>query len=183
MGTTGIYRIDLKNLFLSTTYNFDYLLDNDFFESVDGAEVRKGKLNVSLSVTRVSTFFEFDFQIRGEVTVICDRCLDELEIPVETTNRLCVTFGEMFTEISDEQIIVSAEEGFIDIDWYIYEFIALAIPLKHVHAIGDCNEVMASKLRELCVDVTDENDDTASGNSRRPVDPRWDALRDLLEGN
>ena len=178
------YQIDLKNLSPAKTYKFDYLLDNDFFERVDGPEVRKGKVNVSLSVVRVSTDFELDFRINGTVTVTCDRCLDELEIPIETINRLMVTFGVMYAETSDERIIVSEEEGFINIAWYMYEFIALAIPLKHVHAPGGCNEVMASKLRELSVDVlTDDDDGSTTENHRQDVDPRWDKLRHLIESN
>jgi uncharacterized metal-binding protein YceD (DUF177 family) len=177
------YRIDLKNLSLATTYKYDYLLDNDFFEYVEGAEVKKGKVNVSLSVTRTSVVFEMNFRISGVITVTCDRCLDELEIPIETKNKLSVTFGEMYAETSDERIIISEEEGFIDIAWYMYEFIALAIPMKHVHVFGNCNEEMASKLRELCVDVLEEDDITTSENDHRTVDPRWDALRHLIESN
>ena len=183
METTKTYRIDLKSLSPSTTYNFDYLLNNDFFESVDGPEVRKGKVDVSLAVTCISSVFKMKFRIKGVVTVTCDRCLDDLEIPIEATNGLSVTFGEMYTEASDEQIIVSEEEGFIDIAWYMYEFIALAIPMKHIHEFGDCNEVMASKLRELCVDVQEDNDGAESENTRRTVDPRWDALRNLVGDN
>jgi len=178
------YQIDLKNLSPSTTYKFDYLLDNAFFERVDGPEVRKGKLNVALSVIRVSSVFELDFRINGVITVDCDRCLDEMEIPIETMNRLVVTFGEMYEETSDERIIVSEEEGFINIAWYLYEFIALAIPIKHVHKSGECNQIMASKLRELCVDDYDEKDEKPDSETDiQSTDPRWDALRHFIEDN
>ena len=174
------YRIDLKNLSPATTYKFDYTLDNEFFECVDGPEVRKGKVNVQFSLWRVLDTFELDFRMNGVITVDCDRCLEDMEIPVETINRLIVTFGEMYTETSDERIVVSEEDGYIDIAWYMYEFIALAIPIKHVHNPGDCNGEMASKLRQHCVDeISDE--DEASGI--HAVDPRWDALRNLMEEN
>ena len=179
-----MYQIDLKSLSLSTVYKYDYLLDNYFFASIDGPEVSKGKVNVWLSVTPASSVFELDFKISGVVTVMCDRCLEEMEVPIETTNRLSISFGEMNAEISDEQIIVSEEEGSIDIAWYMYEFIALAIPMKHVHETGGCNEVMTAKLNELCVDIqTTQDDDTLSDNIDRTVDPRWDALRYLTESN
>ena len=182
--TMKTYQIDLKNLSPATIYKFDYLLDNDFFESVDGLEVRKGEVKVSLSVIRASSVFELDFRIKGVVMVTCDRCLEELEVPIETINRLRVTFGNMYAETSDEQIIVSEEEGFINIARYMYEFIALAIPMKHVHEMGECNEVMASKLKELCVDVREEDDDASeSKDSSKVADPRWDALRHLTESN
>jgi uncharacterized metal-binding protein YceD (DUF177 family) len=159
-------------------------LNNDFFECIEGSEIRKGKVSVALSVVRVLDAFELDFRMNGIVTVACDRCLDDVEIPVETTNRLIVTLGESYAETSDEQVIISEEEGFIDVAWYLYEFIALAIPIKHVHQPGDCNEVMASKLRELCVDELKEADEVSeSENSCRAIDPRWETLRDLIEDN
>ncbi len=166
------------------TYEFNYVLDNEFFESVDGPEVREGNVNVSLSVVRVSSAFELDFQIKGVVTVTCDRCLDDMEIPIETINRLIITFGEMYAETSDEQVVISEEEGFINVAWYMYEFIALALPMKHVHKPGECNEVMASKLKELCVDESNEDNEVPESESdNQPVDPRWDVLRNLIGDN
>ena len=176
-----LFRIDLKNLSPATTYKFSYLLENDFFEQVDGPEVRKGKVNIALSVVRNLSSFEMNFQINGLVTVDCDRCLEDMEIPIESANRLVVTFGDTYAETSDEQVIVSEEEGFIHIAWYLYEFIALSIPMKHSHELGDCNEVMASKLKEHCVDELLEGDET--NENSQTVDPRWDMLRNLMKEN
>ena len=184
LGTLKKYQIDLKNLSLSEAYKFEFVLEDEFFESVDGPEVKQGKVNVSLNVVRVSSAFELDFQIEGVVTVTCDRCLEDMEIPVETINRLIVTFGETYAETSDEQIIVSEEDGFINVAWYMYEFIVLAIPIKRIHNAGECNEVMASKLNEFCVDNATENDQFSEPeNDNRPVDPRWNVLRNLVGDN
>ena len=184
LGTLKTYQIDLKNLSLSETYKFDFVLDGEFFKSVDGPEVKQGNVDVSLTVVRVSSAFELNFHIDGMVTVICDRCLDDMEVSVETINRLVVTFGEMYTETSDEQVVVSEEDGFINVAWYMYEFIALAIPMKHIHEAGECNEVMASRLREHCVDeLNEEDDDSEPENGNHAVDPRWDVLRNLIGDN
>jgi uncharacterized metal-binding protein YceD (DUF177 family) len=206
LGTLKTYQIDLKSLLPATPYAFHYTLGNDFFESVDGPEVKQGNAEVSLSVMRASSAFELNFHINGIVTVSCDRCLDDMEVPVETKNRLIVTFGEAYAETSDEHVIVSEEEGFINVAWYMYEFIALAIPIKHVHAPGGCNEMMTSKLNELCVEAVedeersfhktgDEAEESGAatvdheGESfrrqghNRPVDPRWNALRNLMGDN
>ena len=176
------YQIDLKKFSPSTTYKFNYLLDNEFFERVDGPEVRKGKVHVTLSVIRVSSTYEMSFQLEGVISVMCDRCLEDLEISVETTNRLFVTFGETYAETSDDRIIISKEEGSINIAWHLYEFVALAIPIKHVHEPGECSEVMLSMLKVLCVDDLTEKDAAVVQTERRQInDPRWDALRHLKE--
>ena len=184
METLNYYQIDLKNLSQATTYKFDYLLDNGFFDLIDGPEVKKGKVRASLSIVKVSTMFEMDFRMNGVVIVTCDRCLDDLEIPVDTTNRLVVMFGETYAEISDERVIVSKEEGYINIAWFLYEFLALALPMKHVHEISDCNKVMFLKLQEHSVDEMTSDDEIAHfGNIRQTIDPRWETLRHLFEDN
>ena len=34
----------------------------------------------------------------------------------------------------------------INVAWFMYEFVALAIPMKHVHAPSKCNKAMTSKM-------------------------------------
>jgi uncharacterized metal-binding protein YceD (DUF177 family) len=139
LGTLKTYQINLKNFSRERVYEFNYVLGDDFFERVGGSEVKQGNVNVLLSVIHASSAFELNFYIAGKVTVTCDRCLDDMEVPVETENRLVVTLGEAYTETSDEHVIVSEEEGFINVAWYMYEFIALTIPVKHVHEPDGCN--------------------------------------------
>ena len=59
--------------------------------------------------------FEMNFRIEGVVMVPCDRCLDDMEIPVETNNRLIVKFGKEYAEESDEIVIIPEDEGAINI--------------------------------------------------------------------
>lgn len=174
-----LYNVDLKNL-ASGVHEFEYLLENKFFVDVDGNDVQKGNVKVCLTVRRTSVAFEMDFQIEGVVIVPCDRCLDDVEVPVDTKNRLIVKFGEGYAEESDEVVVVPEDEGSINLAWFMYEFIALAVPMKRVHASGKCNKEMSAKLREHTAESMDdeEADDKIGG-----IDPRWDALRGLMEND
>ena len=93
----------------------------------------------------------------------------------------------------DEPVIIPEEEGAINLAWFLYEFIALAVPMKHVHAPGKCNKTMSSKLRKHTArnmddDGADDFGDDMGGDDLSledngdtgPADPRWDALKDLL---
>ncbi len=160
---------------------------------IDGDEVQKGKVKVHLTVKRTSVAFEMNFQIEGVAIVPCDRCLDYMEFPVDTHNRLVVKFGKEYAEESDEVVVIPEEEGAINLAWFLYEFIALAVPMKHVHAPGKCNKAMSTKLKKHTAKSTDDGDDDyeedevedismdddVSGNS----DPRWDALKGLIEND
>ena len=54
---------------------------------------------------------------------------------IETNDRLVVKFGEKYSE-DDDLVTVAENEGILDVAWFIYEFIDLNIPIKHVHAPG-----------------------------------------------
>ena len=170
--------------------DFQYVLDNQFFIDIDGDLVQKGKVNVSLSVKRTSSMFEMNFLLDGYAIVPCDRCLDDMEIPINATNKLIVKFGKEYAEESDEIVIVPEDEGAINIAWFLYEFIALVIPMKHVHAPGKCNKDMVNQLRKHSSrndDGVNENDDDFidEGNFEKEIktDSRWDTLKDLIEND
>ena len=191
MGRFDAYLIDLRNIAQAEVITYEYLLENKFFIDIDGPEVQKGKIKITLKVARKSSFFELSFHITGVVYVSCDRCLDDMEIPIETNNRLIVKLGKEYAEESDEVLIISEDDGTLNLAWFLYEFVALSIPMKHVHAPGKCNKTMISKLKRHSAKRSDDEDmdDFIDDEDMLPSvdepeisepDPRWDALKELL---
>ena len=162
------FKIDLKNQ-KDEVRTLDFDLDNLFFAALDGSEVKQGALHVSVSIRKTIGFYELLFHTEGTVTVTCDRCLDDMFQPIEADNRLVVKLGAAYSE-EDDVITVSEDEGILDVSWLIYEFIVLAIPIKHVHAPGKCNPAMSQVLEELSADRSSDE------VSDQPIDPRWSAL-------
>ena len=150
----------------------EYDLDNGFFESLDGSDLNSGSVHVSVSIRKATGFFELLYHTEGTVTVTCDRCLDDMDQPIETDSRFVVKLGTVNSEEGDV-IIVDEDEGIIDTSWLIYESIVLAIPIKHVHAPGKCNPAMSQVLEELSADRSSDEEST------QPVDPRWGKLAEL----
>ncbi len=160
---------------------------------IDGTEVQKGKIKVFLTVKRSSSMFEMNFRIEGVALVPCDRCLDDMEIPIETQNRLIVKFGKEYAEESDEIVVIPEEEGAINLAWFLYEFIALSVPMKHVHAPGKCNKSMSSKLKKHTAKSADDGEDSYENDETDDIavdddiaettDPRWDALKGLIDND
>lgn len=177
------------------TCKYEFALDNLFFANIDGQEVQKGKVNVVLVVKKTSRAFELNFQTDGMVWVPCDRCLDDMEQPVTSTDKLLVKFGQEYAEEGDNLIVIPEEEGEINVAWFIYEFIALAIPMKHVHAPGKCNKGMSAKLSKHLRTTSDdemggdafasdeEDSNLAVDDNENAADPRWDELKKILDNN
>ena len=164
-------KVDLKGLKEDET-SLEFSLDDSFFAALDGAEVRKGSLHVSVSIRKASGFFEFLIHAAGTVIIPCDRCLDDMEQPVDTDVRQVVRLGSENSEDGDT-LVVAEDEGILDLTWIIYESVALAIPIRHVHAPGKCNTAMTEVLEELSADRSSDEE------SDQLVDPRWSELLKL----
>ena len=175
------------------TVKYEFLLDNLFFSHIDAPEVQKGKVNVVLVVKRTARAFEFTFETEGVVMVPCDRCLDEMELSVVSSDKLMVKFGREFAEEGDNLIVIPEDEGEINVAWFIYEFIALTVPMKHVHAPGKCNKSMTSKLsKHLRTTADDDSEETfevadedtnMNEEVEQEIDPRWNELKKILDNN
>ena len=164
-----ILKIDLKELKDNVTTR-EILLEDGFFQFVDGPEVKKGKVNAALSIRKTENYFEITSDLKGKVAIPCSRCLDEMEQEIDTHSLLTVKFGEEYSE-DDDLVTVPEHEGVIDLSWFLYEYIALAIPIQHVHETGKCNVAM--------IKVLEEHSATRSSDGTECVDPRWQKLKDL----
>lgn len=162
------YKIDLLALEGDvTTYNFH--LSDAFFEEIQAPEIKHGNLDVDLRVKKVSNMFEIDFHTQGVVSIPCDICLEDMEQPIDTKDSLVVRLGVVNEEDEDDEIVtVDREQGIFDASWYIYEFIILSIPIKHVHEEGQCNPEMLKMFHDH--QVSDQD------GQAKPIDSRWQEL-------
>lgn len=178
MGRLDKYNVDLKGL-KETSGSYQWTVDQEFFAIVEGEEVQKGKVNVDLTVTKASGLYKLEFSVAGTVIVTCDRCLDDMSLDIENTGELKVKLGPDFADDGDV-VVVPEDKGIVNVAWYIYEFIALAIPIKHVHAPGKCNKGMMEKLDEH---AAQEGEDGEPVEDAGATDPRWDELKNIIEND
>ncbi len=170
------FNIDLRELDGEYTY-YNYALDDTFFASFPSSDIRKGNLSCKLTVRAAGAFHELDFHIEGTVTVPCDRCLDDMDLPVSTDNRLVVKFGEESSG-DDDLLIVDEDNPVVDVSWLMYEFVTLSLPMRHTHEEGQCNAEMTGYITG-----SDDSAEASSDDRDAAVDPRWSKLTELLNGN
>jgi len=169
---------------------YEYFLDSHFFTDIDGEDIQKGRIKVFLTVSGKNNVFELNFKLSGIAIIPCDRCLDDMEYPIETTSRLIVKLGKDYAEESDEIVVIPESEGVINLAWFLYEFVALAIPIKHVHVPGKCNKKMSSTLKKHSARTNGEEEDdmnvddviiTDDEENDIKTDSRWDGLKNFNE--
>jgi uncharacterized metal-binding protein YceD (DUF177 family) len=168
-------------------HNFSFKIGNEFFEHIDYSELKKAELQVEVQMDKQSSMMILDFEIKGKVEVMCDKCTDNLYIDTETESQLIYKFTD--NEFEDEKVIaVYPNEIEIDITHPIYEFTVLSIPTRIIHPDGLCNQDMLNAMREyLLVDSDNqeetESDDIEKDNIKNEIDPRWSELNKLKNKN
>lgn len=140
------FRIDLLSRDIDGK-TFEYELTDDFFQQIDGI-IQRGLLHTTVQVMGSQrSAFQFTIHSEGVVYAPCDRCLADIELRIDTTDRLAVKLGNEYSDEGDA-VTVPEKESEIDIANFIYEFIVLSMPLKLIHEPGNCDEVMIARLNE-----------------------------------
>lgn len=209
MGTLDDYKIDVKNL-RTDEQHYSFVAGDMFFSAVEGTEIQRGNVQVDLRVRHKGGAYLFDFSLQGVVQIPCDRCLDDMDLLIDIERSLRVKLGDEYMDEGD-LIVIPENEGVLNVAWFVYEFMALEIPIKHVHAPGQCNADMLNALSKHLAtvngddgtidaededegdmaDLTDSNtacghestSDTQQGQAERPIDPRWNALKKIVDNN
>lgn len=163
-------------LCLLALQQFNYVVDDAFFQQREGGEIRGGNVDVKLEVEHKGDFFDLTFWMEGKIITACDRCLDDLVLDVDTDYHVALKYAAETNADNDEVIEVAESERYYDLTDIIYDTIALTIPMKHVHADGECNEAMVAELQKHSRQA--ETEEVKENN-----DPRWDALRKLMDNN
>ncbi|NOZ46203.1 MAG: DUF177 domain-containing protein [Chlorobi bacterium] len=166
------YFLPIKGLSLGRK-SFNYKIGNTFFEQFENSEIKQAKVDLILNVNKQSSFIALEFNLKGEILVQCDRCLDDFFFPVENKLSVFIKNGQEHDEQTEEMIILSENEHEFNIAPYIFEFINLSLPIKKVHGKDNngnslCNKEMLKKLSDY------------STEKESKTDPRWDNLKNFI---
>ena len=106
------------------TNRFKWHAGAEFFEAFGNVDILDADLEVTANVVCHGLTAEVACEMAGSVTVACDRCLEDLVIPVDTS------FGESYTP----------EGGELDLSQDVYDYVCTSLPLRRVHPEGECNQ-------------------------------------------
>ena len=177
-------------------HEFEFDIRDTFFEDRDYSLIHSGNVNVKLVLEKKETMLIGEFTINGSVFTDCDRCNDQVEVPVKGQYRVIFKFG---LEPSDDETLIVLHPDAYEIDLYdqLYEFITVSLPTRSVHPKGECNEEMLELLNKYSLqkdeddeewddedwdeedDDEDDWDDDEDDDDDDPIDPRWSGLKNL----
>ena len=112
--------------------HYNWTADASFFGNFGNPDILDADIKVSLTLHNHGVTVDAECVIEGAVTVQCDRCLEDLEIPVETS------FEETYVPEGED----------LDFGQDVYDFVCIALPIQRVHEEGGCNEETVKYLSE-----------------------------------
>lgn len=163
------YRINILGLSLAI-HQFQYEFGNEFFRKYDKGLVSEGKFTVDVALDKRETFLEAGFKIVGSVKLVCDRSLDEFDYPIDVKRKIIFKYGDQDVEVSEDVIMIQHGTEILEIGQYIYEFIALAIPMKKLHP-----RYQNESEEDTIIYTSDSTEEKKEGE----IDPRWEMLKKL----
>ena len=157
MGKFTEYKLMLKSL-PEGNHHFEYQLSKVFFTNMENTDIRNADLKVDLDVDHRGDAYQLSFHLTRTLTVACDRCLDDLELPIDATYNLTVKYGEEYNDDSDTMLIIPESDNYLNVAYMIYDTAVLAIPTRHVHPQGKCNRAMSALNKKYGVSNANDED-------------------------
>ena len=136
----------------------------EFFDSFENSEILDAQLDVAVRAEKSGRYIGVDCNVSGGVVVECDRCLEELEIPVDLEVLLSVKFGESEsldeTQDGDREVIfLPVDNTELDMKQIVYDYVCISLPMQRVHEEGECNPEALKYLEQQGLSETVETED------------------------
>lgn len=156
------------------SFSFDSLFEIHLPEG----SVSNCHFKVEANVRKAGDVFCVEASVEGTVHAQCHRCLEMFDMPVKTGFSMIFHRGsavEQSEDVLEDDFILLTEEGENRYDIFprVTEAIILEIPIK-ILCKPDCKG-----LCPVCGANLNEGD---CGCDRSETDPRWDALKKLVNG-
>lgn len=172
------FNIPFKNAKLGL-HEYNFQVDHDFFQEYESKTIEKGQFDIKVLLDKKETMLDLEFQISGKIDVPCDRCLAEIDIPVEAVERIVVKFDDFGKEDTDEVIYIGTEETNLNVADLIYEFVSISIPFSNTI---DCESNDYKYCDEKVLDyymALEEESEEAKEPEKEEKSKIWDALKDI----
>ena len=146
-------------------HEYEFPIDGAFFRNFENSQILDADLMADVLLEKGGGWMNIEADITGTVTVECDRCLDDVVLPMDFYCTMTVKFAkDLSDDDGDEFIVMDPTEGELDLTQFLYDYVCLNLPLQKVHEEGECNEQMMQKLGSLN-SIGDEAEDNVAENS------------------
>jgi uncharacterized metal-binding protein YceD (DUF177 family) len=148
------------------SHNFEYGIDDKFFEAYQEQLFSNCNAVIKLALEKNTGFMQLRFEVDGTVSTNCDRCGNDLTVPLWDEFNIIVKLVEnpetMNNEEQDPDVYyIARTESLLYMKDWLYEFINLSVPLQNQCANNEkgeslCNQEVLDALQKLKVNESTE---------------------------
>ena len=162
-------------------HEFNYTIDDRFFEAYQAQDFRNCKANVRLALDKKTGFMQLRFEIGGTLEVICDRCNNNLPLDLWDEFTITVKMVENPEQMNEQEddpdmYYIANGESHIDISNWIYEFINLSIPMQKTCSY---EKMDGPHCNPQAMDMLKKMEPEESENKENPIWKGLEKFRDL----
>ena len=154
-------------------HQYRFEVDDDFFMEIEDSAIENARFDVQLILDKRVGMIVCHFGIEGTMDTACDRCLQDINLPLKGQYQLIFKFGEEQVE-TDEVVYLPHGENELNMARFVYEYCCLSVPLSRTF---DCdNEDNPPCDFDLLTKIEKEQQE-----EKEKIDnPIWDNLKDLI---
>ena len=187
MSTPAAFVLPLKGLGKGL-YEYDLRVGPDFFSDFPESPVQSATIDLHLIVDKQAREIVVDFDFGGTVATACDRCLADIDLPIQDRRQLIVKFSAEAEAPVDEGDIVYLHPDTNDFNLapYVYEMVVLAVPMIKTYACREgeppypCDEDLLNRIEASYASA----EEAPRGPQQEEDKPSpWDVLKDLNKNN
>jgi len=161
-------------------HQFEFKILPSFLKENDKESylIEEANVDVTAILKKSSLMIECALQMKGILTLACDRSLDLFEYPIDTNHTIFYKYGEAYEEVSEDLIKIPKDQQQLDFADLIYDFLNLAVPSRKIHPrFADEENEEDGVFYSTQTEQEEENADTPTEETS--TDPRWEQLKKL----
>jgi uncharacterized metal-binding protein YceD (DUF177 family) len=149
--------------FKNESHVFQFTLNDTFFLLKEQSLYEHGSINVLCTASKQESTVQLDIVLKGLINAECERCLDPIELPVDSEFSTVYKLTLNKDKFGEENYL-SVNDQVVNIYDMLYENIVLSMPNRLI-----CEN--AVKPKECIIEL--------EMNPKPETDPRWNELKKL----
>ncbi len=168
------YKIPFSGL-KNGIHHFDFDIDKHFFKHFEDSIIDECQFGVHLIFDKQPSMFVLDFSFNGTLPTTCDRCANNVDLPI-TGNQHFIVKKRLEPGEDEDIIYIKDIETDLNVAPMIYEMLHLNIPLKRACELNE--EDLPSCGFDLSKFSDEEYDDDLPEDDDN-LNDIWSALKDF----
>ncbi|MBK8042209.1 MAG: DUF177 domain-containing protein [Haliscomenobacter sp.] len=163
-------------------HEYEFHIDREFFEHFENSPVTEGDIDLTLILDKRPAMLLLEFDFEGTIRTECDRCLAEIDLPVDGVEQLVVKYSEETEQEEADVIFIHPESEHLNVAQFIYEYIVLAIPIIKVYDCWEENPPVCNQEMLKLLDAQEQPNEEEEGKEGED-NPLWKELKKFNRNN